>query len=140
MIEPQLIDTENILMISTIAQAKIFYKSGLTDMVKIERWLPGTDKQTGISLAAKVSKNRNSFSSEKEVYLPIINGVVAKWGYSQEKIKNALNIMKILGWKNPEFYSKTDPYPILIRTGKTTPDSKKENETVILIAPRIWEK
>ncbi len=140
MIEPQLIDTENILMISTMARAKIFYKSDLSDMVKIERWLPGTDNQTGVSLTPKASKNRNFFSSEKEVYCPIINGIVATWGYSQEKIKNALNIMKILGWKNPGFYSKTDPYPILIRTGRVPQEHAKENETIIMIAPRIWEK
>lgn len=132
--EPQLVDSENIMMLTTIDKANELLKSQDGYIVTVTRWMPASDKEIGIVFGVN-TKPKGVFSTVAREVRPIINGIVAKWGYSENKIKNALKIFSLMGWEHPEFQcSSEEAYPLIIRSGKRYSDKSKES--VILIAPR----
>ncbi len=136
MTEPQLVDSENIMMISTIEQAKTFYgKLGTDNMVLITHWMPMQGNEEGITFEPKKKKSKSSFSRDLRLLRPISKDTVFTWAYSEDKIQTALKIFSLMGWQHPEIYCQKEVYPLMIRSGKRYDNTNKES--VILIAPRI---
>lgn len=130
--DAQLVDSENIMMITTVNHAKELLKYVFDEMVLVTRWIPCEGPEIGFSFEKRPKKYNSNLNKGLK---PSIKNIDVTWYYSEDKIKKALKIMELMGWRNPEMYSPRIAFPMMIKSGRRFNDSALE--TVILIAPRI---
>lgn len=132
--EPCLTDVCNVFALTTLKKAEELNKEMFAGMTEVKKFMPSDGTDDGIEVVSHKPKAMK-YISDRKILKPIIKGVKVTWGYSEDKVKDAIKIMAILGWKEPVFYCTNKVFPMIVKTGRRYNDSG--NEPVLMIAPII---
>jgi len=136
--QPVLADVCNVFALTTMSRAEQMNKVIFDGMVEVRKWMPSDGNDDGMSLIKEKKGKGRKYQTDRNILKPIIKDVNVTWGYGEDKVKDAIKIMSMLGWTNPEFLCPKEAFPMIIKTGRNY--ENKENEPIIMIAPRIIQE
>jgi len=136
--QPVMADVCNVFALTTMARAEQMNKPVFDNMVEVKKWMPSDGEYDGISLINEKKGKSRKYSADKKILKPIIKDVNVTWGYVEDTVKDAIKVMSLLGWNSHEFHCPKEAFPMIIKTGRNY--ENKENEPIIMIAPRIIQE
>jgi len=128
------LEKDNAIRMTTRRDAEIFMeKRGIpsSDLVLVTKWTPIPDREGGTELWFL---NRGLIV-ELIHFAPIIEDVDVDWYYNRQYLEDAFRMLDIFD-KTPIFLSAKIASPLWVET-VTNPEKRKDDDLVILIAPRI---